>query len=177
MQRFQADPAYSAMQLEGARQLQQNSASQGLLESGSTQRDLLQQSQMFADQNYQRWLQQQGGVVTDYQNRLQQLAGLGNTFANPQTSQQVGGQLSGVTANAGNNISSLLSNQGMAGLGGRIPPIGIIGGLNPPPSCPPIIGDLPSIPPPIIGDCPPIAPIAGRGRKAQGRCAGPGAYL
>lgn len=129
-ERFRADPGYEFAQEEAFKKLQQYGAARGLLESGPLQVELQKQAQGMADQNYQRWLGQQAGAYTDYQDRLAGLAqmGAGQTGAdqyaqigatlapllggyNISTGQNIGQANLGV----GQDIASLLANQGVFG--------------------------------------------------------------
>lgn len=129
-QRFKFDPGYAFTQYEGMKGLQQQGAARGLLESGPMQRELLRFSQGLADQNYQRWLQQQmamagdiqnatTGTLTDYQNRLQQLMGLGPGVNGNATAFNAGGLFANIGANAANTYANLYQNLGSQGLGAR----------------------------------------------------------
>ncbi len=124
--RFKFDPGYQFAMEQGMKQLQQQGAARGLLESGPMQQELLKYSQGLADQNYQRWLGQQAGLFSDYQNRLGQMTSMGNSNTGSQNAFNLGSLLSQLTsqtglagANAalgtGSNISSLFGNQGVFG--------------------------------------------------------------
>lgn len=131
--RFRADPAYQFIQREGIQQLQNQAASRGLLESGRSMRDIEQFAQGNADQNYQRWLQQNMGLFQDWTNQQAGIMQQGAQFANPNAAiqtgsnlaagqQQTGAQQAGAygqygsnVGNIGSNISSLFGNQGVFG--------------------------------------------------------------
>lgn len=130
-QRFKADPGYQFAQDEAFKQMQRSGAARGLLESGPLQEALLTQAQGIADQNYQRWLGQQGNLFGSYQNQLSQLAGLGQQATNAQAgdttntynmlSQLLGGYnmntgaaIGGATMGANTDIANLLANLGSA---------------------------------------------------------------
>jgi len=116
-ERYEASPGYQYLMDESLRQLQRGSAAQGLLESGSTQRDLLRTAQGLAQQDYGNWWNRLSGNYENYQNRLANLASAGMQNTGNQMAFGLGqGQAQG-TLGTGANISSLLSNQGMAGLG------------------------------------------------------------
>ncbi len=127
-ERFKADPGYQFAIDEGMKQLERRAASRGLLDSGALQRDLLQYSQGTADQNYQRWLQQQMGILSGQQNQLANLAQFGASTSGSQNAFNQGmnlsnligsGILNGGLASSGNfmatgqDIASLLANQGV----------------------------------------------------------------
>jgi len=108
-ERFRADPGYEFQQQEGIRQLLKNHAAKGLLESGRSMRDVQGYAQNLANQQYGQFQQQNMGLFSDYQNRLQGLMGMGM-------------QTSGAdSANAlGNNLGSLFANQGVFGASGML---------------------------------------------------------
>ena len=132
-ERFRADPAYQFIQDEGIRQLQNQAASRGLLESGRSMRDIEQFAQGNADQNYQRWLQQNMGLFQDWTNQQAGIMQQGAQFAGPAASLQTGsglaqgnqqqgaaqagayGQYGQNMSGIGSNISSLFGNQGVYG--------------------------------------------------------------
>lgn len=125
-ERFRADPGYQWTQDEGMRNIQRNAAAKGLLESGSTMRDLQDYGQNLADQNYQRYQGQNQALFSDWQNQLTGIANQGAAFSNPQIPLGVGNQLAGGTLGtagqgagvlgaAGSNISNLFANQGVFG--------------------------------------------------------------
>lgn len=126
--RFRFDPGYQFAIDEGLKQLQQKSASRGLLESGATQRDIQQFSQGMADQNYQRWLEQQNNVFANRQNQLMGLSTLGSQLTGASTAASLFGNLGNQLAQynfgtgqalannqqgTSSNISSLYANQGV----------------------------------------------------------------
>jgi hypothetical protein len=118
--RFRFDPGYQFAQDEGLRQIAQNSSAQGLLGSTSMVDRMLERSQGFADQNYQRWLSQQAGVYSDYQNRLQGLMGMGPAVSGADNAMALGGALSQGTLGTGGDIGGLYANQGVFGGSGML---------------------------------------------------------
>ena len=119
-QRFEASPGYQWMQDESMRNIQRNAASQGLLESGDTMRDMLRQSQGLAQQDYYNWWGNLSGNYENYQNRLAALAsaGMGNTGNDMAFNL---GQSQGNTGmQSGANLANLYANQGSAGLGATL---------------------------------------------------------
>lgn len=116
-ERFRADPGYQWAQDEGMRQIQRNSAAQGLLESGATQRDLQEYGQGLADQNYQRWLGQQNALYTDWQNNLRGIATQGGQLSAQagQNTLNTGFNLAGQGIQQGTNLANLFANQGTFG--------------------------------------------------------------
>jgi hypothetical protein len=116
-ERYVASPGYQWQQDEAARQLQRNASSRGLLESGATQRDLLQQSQGLALQDYQNWWNTLSGNYDNYQNRLAALASAGMGMTGGDNAMALGQGNAAGSYSTGNNIGSLLANQGTAGLG------------------------------------------------------------
>lgn len=120
--RFKQDPGYQYAQDEAARQMQRNGARNGLLDSGSMQRSLAAQSQGIADQGYQRFLGQQQGIFSDYQNRLASLAQMGAANTGNQNQLATAGAQNANYTNAGQynlatgeNLSTLFANQGSFG--------------------------------------------------------------
>lgn len=114
-ERFRADPGYQFQQEEGQRQLMMGHAARGLLESGPSLRDVTRYSQGLADQAYQRKLQQDVGMFSDYQNRLQGIATQGAAFAQPNPAIQTGAGLATIGQNQGSNLANLFGNQGTFG--------------------------------------------------------------
>lgn len=127
-QRFKFDPGYQFSQDEAAKQLQQLGAAHGLLESGPMQIALQTQLQGNADQNYQRWLTQQGGLYNNYQQQLSGLTQFGAQNSGAAETSQMGNILgpllaqmdlttgqgvAGGNLSTGENISSLLNNLGI----------------------------------------------------------------
>jgi hypothetical protein len=116
-ERFRFDPGYQFSIDEGMKQIQRNSAAKGLLESGATQRDLQQFGQGMADQNYQRWVGQNLGLYSDWQNQLRGLmmqgAGLSQNAA--QNTLGVGNVLGQQQMQLGSNLGNLFGNQGALG--------------------------------------------------------------
>lgn len=128
VERFRKDPGYQFSIDEGIKQLKNSYAAKGLGQSGALGREIEQFSQGTADQNYQRFLQQQMGLFGDYQNRLSGLSqfGAGQTggaqadASSQMLAQLLGGYnmnigqgLSGNIINTGQNLSSLYANQGI----------------------------------------------------------------
>lgn len=126
-QRFQQDPGYQFAIDQGMKQLQRNSAAQGLLESGGLQQQLLSYAQGTQNQQYQNYLTQQQGLFTNYQNNLGTAAAQGAQYtgaaqansnaqllANLLSSYQMGtgSTLFGGDLTTGQNISGLYANQG-----------------------------------------------------------------
>jgi hypothetical protein len=114
-ERFKFDPGYEFTQEEGYRQLQNRSASRGLLESGATQRDLLGFGQGLADQNYQRWLGQNVGLFEKWQNAQAQLAAMGPNINGSNQANQLGQNLAQLSGQQGSQMAQLL--QQLAGGG------------------------------------------------------------
>jgi hypothetical protein len=127
-QRFRADPGFEFNQEQTARALQQYGAAKGLLESGPLQQELQKQLQGNQNNMYQTWLGQQVGQYDKYQNMLQGLTqfgaatnGAADANANGNLLAQLlsGNEMTAGQGNAaanlgvGDNISSLLANQGV----------------------------------------------------------------
>lgn len=127
-QRFQADPGFQFNQEQTAKQMQQLGASKGLLESGNMQVELQKQLQGNQNQQYQTWLGQQGNLYNSYQDRLNGLSQFGSTQTGGQQSydqgnilgqllggynQQTGQGIAAGNLSTGENISSILGNQGV----------------------------------------------------------------
>ena len=113
-QRYQQSPGYQYAVSEAMRQMQQNYASKGLLESGSALRGLQDRAQNMAMQDYDNWLNRQTQMYGDYQNRLAGLAG-GSTGA--EYAMNLGQNLGQTTSGMGAGLASLFANQGTGGLG------------------------------------------------------------
>lgn len=114
-QRYQQSPGYQYAVDEALNQVQRQGASRGLLDSGRVMRDMTDRAQGMALQDYGNWWNRQNQLYTDYQNRLQGLAGgsVGADQAN-----QLGTNLAQGTYQTGGNLASLFGNQGVAGYGG-----------------------------------------------------------
>lgn len=122
VERFRQDPGYEYAMKEGLNQLSRQGSNKGLLDSGSMQRAMLEQSQGMADQNYQRFLGQNNAMFSDYQNRLANLATMGSQNTGSQNAMTLGGAQNanygtqaGANLATGENISSLFGNQGAFG--------------------------------------------------------------
>jgi len=120
--RFHFDPGYQFAVNEGLQQLQNQGSAKGILDSGSMTRAMLGYAQGTADQNYQRFLGQQGGLFSDYQNRLANLTQMGASNTGSQNAMNLGmaqnanyGTQAAGTLSTGNDISSLFANQGTFG--------------------------------------------------------------
>lgn len=116
-ERFRFDPGYNFQIEEGFRGLQNNAAAQGLLESGSTQRDLLKFSQGMADQSYQRFLGQQDSLYNSWQNRMAGLAQMGPQVNGANQAMQQGQSLAGLSGQSSTQLANLLQQLGAGGLG------------------------------------------------------------
>lgn len=116
-ERFQADPAYQFQQEEGIRNLMQQHAASGLLESGASLRDVLGFSQNLASQSYGDYYNRQQGLFSNYQNRLQGLASMGPGVVGAEGARQAGQQRAGIQQNLGQNLLQAALGQGSAGLG------------------------------------------------------------
>lgn len=114
--RFRFDPGYQFSQNEGFRQMQNNAAAQGLLESGSTQRDLQGYAQGLADQNYQRWLQQNSGLFNQWQQGMAGLAQMGPQVNGANQANQLGQNLGQASMQGGSQAAQLLQQLGMGGM-------------------------------------------------------------
>lgn len=116
-ERYVESPGFQ-YQIENAlRNVQRNSAARGLLESGATQRDMLENAVGLGLQDYNNWWNQLSGNYENYQNRLASLASAGMGVTGGQQALATAGGQSGNTMQTGQGIGSLLANQGMAGLG------------------------------------------------------------
>lgn len=124
---FQQDPGTQWAIDQGIKQLQQQGAAKGILQSGPMQEHILDYVTGLENQKYQQYQGQVGGAFTGYQNMLAGLAGLGSgvTGANTAASlfgQQAqlansdiygtGSQIAGFNMSAGQDIASLLANLG-----------------------------------------------------------------
>ena len=114
-QNFQSDPGYQYAVDQAMEQVQQGASARGLLESGSALRGMSDRVQGMALQDYGNWWNRQNQSYTDYQNRLQGLAG-GPTGADQAF--QGGMQQGASSMQTGSNLASLFGNQGNAGFGG-----------------------------------------------------------
>lgn len=114
---YQQSPGYQYAVNEAMRQVQQNGASRGLLESGNVMRAMTDRAQGMAQQDYGNWWNRQNQLYSDYQNRLQGLAG-GATGS--QDAMTTGANMAQGTYQTGSNIGSLFGNQGSTGMGGII---------------------------------------------------------
>lgn len=114
-QRFVHSPGYQYAVDEALRQVNRGSAARGLLESGRTQRDLLNTSQGMALQDYYNWWDRQAQNYENYQNRLAALASAGMGATGGQGAFNLGQNQAQVTTGMGTNRGSLLANQGSFG--------------------------------------------------------------
>ncbi len=105
--RFMQDPGYQYNQEETAKQLQRSYAGKGLLDSGSMLRALSSQIQGQQNQGYQQWLGQQNGLMSDYQNRMAQLATKGSQNTGSQNALANGNQLANISSNTGSNLANI----------------------------------------------------------------------
>lgn len=116
-ERYTQSPGYQFQVNSALRQAQQASAAQGMLESGATQRDLVQQAMGLGLQDYNNWWNQLSGNYENYQNRLAALASAGMGASGSQNAMNLGQGQAGAAMTGGQGISSLLANQGTAGMG------------------------------------------------------------
>lgn len=117
--RFQADPAFEFNMNRALEQVNRKSAAKGLLESGATQRDLLETAQGLQNNEYNNWLNRQTAAYDNYQTN--QASAL-NQYTNNQNQafNQYQGNLAALTnlgaqntgnqnyVNTGNMLSQLL---------------------------------------------------------------------
>lgn len=113
---FRLDPGYQFAIDQGMRQMQQNAAAKGLLESGPLLKELQQYGQGMADQNYQRWLAQQQGLYQDYQNKLGSLAQFGSTQTGAEQELNLNSMLAQLAGNANLATGQGISNTNLAAL-------------------------------------------------------------
>jgi hypothetical protein len=114
---FQASPGYQWAVDQAMRQVQQNGASRGLLDSGAGLRAMTDRAQGMAQQEFGNWQNRQQQMFGNYQNQLAGLAG------GPTGADQAYGMGQGMGANAmqtGSNIGSILANQGNSLFGGIV---------------------------------------------------------
>lgn len=116
-ERFLQSPGYQYAVDQAMRQVNRGSAARGLLESGRTQRDLLNTAQGMALQDYYNWWDRLSGNYENYQNRLAQVAGMGSSLSGANAALNTGQAQSAASANGGGNIASLYANQGATGIG------------------------------------------------------------
>lgn len=114
---FQTSPGYQFAVDQALKQVQQQGASRGLLDSGAGLRAMTDRAQGMANQEFNNWQQNQQNQYNQYQNRLQGLSS-GPTGAD----QAYGlGQTVGQNNMAtGSNIGSILANQGNSLFGGIV---------------------------------------------------------
>ena len=105
-QRFQADPGYQYQQDEAMRAIKANYANKGLIDSGGVVSAMGSQAQQLANQQYDKWYNNQQNMYGQY------MSALNNVMGN--NANQIDAQLH---AQQGNNQASLQANQGMAGMG------------------------------------------------------------
>lgn len=114
---FQTSPGYQFAVDQALKQVQQQGASRGLLDSGAGLRAMTDRAQGMANQEFNNWQQNQQNQYNQYQNRLQGLA------SGPVGAEQAYGLGQGVANNAmqtGSNIGSILANQGNSLFGGLV---------------------------------------------------------
>lgn len=127
-QAFQQDPGTQFAIQQGLKDLQQQGAAKGLLESGPMQQNLLKYAQGMEDQQYQRFLQNQNSVFQNYQGQLAQMSNLGSGLTGANTAASLysnlgnqlgqynygtGNNIAGANLSTSNDIASLLANQGV----------------------------------------------------------------
>jgi hypothetical protein len=114
---FQTSPGYQFAVNDALRQVQQQGASRGLLDSGAGLRAMTDRAQGMANQEFNNWQTNQQAQYNNYQNRLAGLA------SGPTGAEQAYGLGQGLSQNAmqtGGNIGSLLANQGNSLFGGLV---------------------------------------------------------
>jgi hypothetical protein len=118
-QRFQFDPGYQFAVDESMLQTQKGAAAKGLLESGSLLRELVRQNYGMADQNYNRWQQNQYNTLNNYQNRLAALAGIGPSVNGATQAMQAGQSSAQAAQNTSQQLAGIYSNLGSGALSAR----------------------------------------------------------
>ena len=125
---FRNDPGTQFAIQQGSKALQQQGAAKGILESGNMQTALQANAQGIANQNYQTYQGQIGQAFNQYQQQLASMTALGSQLTGANTAASMYGQAgqlqnqniygtgqqqSNATLSTGNNVSTLLGNQGV----------------------------------------------------------------
>lgn len=114
---FRTSPGYQFAVDQALGQVARQGASRGLLDSGAGLRAMTDRAQGMASQEFNNWQQNQQNQYNQYQNRLQGLA------SGPTGADMAYNLGQGVGANnmaTGNNIGSILANQGNSLFGGIV---------------------------------------------------------
>lgn len=114
---YQASPGYQYAMNEALNQVQNQASARGMLESGAVLKQMQQTASGLAQQDYGNWWNRQNQLYSDYQNRLQGLAGGPTGSADAMTA---GANAAQANLQTGSNLGSLFGNQGTAGMGGII---------------------------------------------------------
>ena len=114
---YQQSPGYQYAMDQAMNQVQQQAAGRGMLESGAVLKNMQQTASGLAQQDYGNWWNRQNQLYSDYQNRLQGLAGGPTGSQDAMTANTNAAQ---ANLQTGSNIGSLFGNQGTSGMGGII---------------------------------------------------------
>lgn len=114
---FQQSPGYQFAVDQALGQVQRQGASRGLLDSGAGLKAMTDRAQGMANQEFNNWQQNQQNQYNAYQNRLQ---GLASTPTGSDQAFALGQGVGNNTMQTGNNIGSLLANQGNSLFGGIV---------------------------------------------------------
>jgi|ERR1700733_5002853 len=135
VQAFQNDPGYQYNMNQALGQVNSASAAKGLLESSAGNTSLMNTASGLQNQYYQTFLGQQNSLFGNYQNQLANLTNLGSQSTGNQNAYNLGtglaqllsgnyqntaSGLSNANLQTGQNISSLLANQGMFGANAQL---------------------------------------------------------
>lgn len=114
---FQTSPGYQFAVNEALKQVQQQGASRGLLDSGAGLRAMTDRAQGMANQEFNNWQNNQQNQYNQYQNRLQGLAS-GSTGSD--MAYNLGQGIGQNNMQTGSNLGSIYANQGNTLFGGLV---------------------------------------------------------
>lgn len=115
--RFQTSPGYQFAVNDALNQVARQGASRGLLDSGAGLRAMTDRAQGMANQEFNNWQQNQQNQYNQYQNRLQ---GLASGPTGSEMAYNLGQSVGNNNMQTGNNIGSILANQGNSLFGGIV---------------------------------------------------------
>jgi hypothetical protein len=114
---YQQSPGYQYALQQALQSVNSNAAARGMLESGAALKQAQTTAAGLANQDYNNWWNRQNQLYSDYQNRLQGLAGGPTGSADAMTA---GANLAQANLQTGSNLGSLFGGQGTSGMGGII---------------------------------------------------------
>lgn len=114
---YQQSPGYQYAMDQAMQGVQNGASAHGMLESGAVIKQMQQTASGLAQQDYGNWWNRQNQLYSDYQNRLQGLAGGQTGSADAMTA---GANAAQGNLQTGSNLGSLFGNQGTSGMGGII---------------------------------------------------------